>query len=220
MNSRDIIVICLTIILLLGIGMFVMFNSGSAETTILTMTSSSVLTEGDSLILKLNDESGSGIPNQRIEINMTHDDNGITENFTLKTNSNGECKLEDLPAGNFSLLAKYYGNNNWKESGISGKLIVNKKASSKNSNANKTASSDKDKYKSDYKVDDVINGWDPSEHEVSREDLGDGTERITYDDGYFRIVDEDGNILSYGYWLMIGTKTFFLIIKNNEYKNE
>ena len=209
MNSRDIIVICLTIILLLGIGMYVMFNSSSAETTILTMTSSSVLTEGDSLILKLNDENGSGIPNQRIEINMTHDDNGITENFTLKTNSNGECKLEDLPAGNFSLLAKYYGNNNWKESGISGKLIVNKKASSKNSNANKTASSDKDKYKSDYKVDDVINGWDPSEHEVSREDLGDGTERITYDDGYFRIVDEDGNILSYGYWLMIGTKTFF-----------
>ena len=194
MNSRDIIVICLTIILLLGIGMYVMFNSGSGETTILTMTSSSVLTEGDSLILKLN-----GIPNQRIEINMTHDDNGITENFTLKTNSNGECKLEDLPAGNFSLLAKYYGNKNWKESGISGKLIVNKKASSKNSNANKTASSDKDKYKSDYKVDDVINGWDPSEHEVSREDLGDGTERITYDDGYFRIVDEDGNILSYGY---------------------
>ena len=210
MNSRDIIVICLTIILLLGIGMFVMFNSGSGETTILTMTSSSVLTEGDSLILKLNDENGSGIPNQRIEINMTHDDNGITENFTLKTNSNGECntlktnsngecKLEDLPAGNFSLLAKYYGNKNWKESGISGKLIVNKKASSKNSNANKTASSDKDKYKSDYKVDDVINGWDPSEHEVSREDLGDGTTRITYDDGYFRIVDEDGNILTYGY---------------------
>ena len=199
MNSRDIIVICTTIILLLCIGMFVMFNSSSAETTILTMTSSSVLTEGDSLILKLNDENGSGIPNQRIEINMTHDDNGITENFTLKTNSNGECKLEDLPAGNFSLLAKYYGNKNWKEAGISGKLIVNKKASSKNNNANKTASSDKDKYKSDYKVDDVINGWDPSEHEVSREDLGDGTQRITYDDGYFRIVDKDGNILTYGY---------------------
>ena len=210
MNSRDIIVICTTIILLLCIGMFVMFNSSSAETTILTMTSSSVLTEGDSLILKLNDESGSGIPNQRIEINMTHDDNGITENFTLKTNSNGECKLEDLPAGNFSLIAKYYGNKNYKESGISGKITVNKKASKNNSNANKTTkSSNKDKYKSDFKVDDVINGWDPSEHEVSREDLGDGTQRITYDDGYFRIVDKDGNILSYGYWLIIGTKTFF-----------
>ena len=161
------------------------------------MTSSSMLTEGDSLILKLNTENESSIANQKIQINLTHEDNGITENFTLKTDSNGECKLEDLPAGNFSLMAKYNGNKNYKESSISGKLTVNKKASQKTSK-NSTKTED-NQYKSDYKVDDVINGWDPSEHEVSREDLGDGTVRITYDDGYFRIVDKDGNILTYGY---------------------
>lgn len=197
MNSRDLVVICVTIILLLAIGIFMMTNSSSAETTILSMTSSSMLTEGDSLILKLNTENESSIANQKIQINLTHEDNGITENFTLKTDSNGECKLEDLPAGNFSLMAKYNGNKNYKESSISGKLTVNKKASQKTSK-NSTKTED-NQYKSDYKVDDVINGWDPSEHEVSREDLGDGTVRITYDDGYFRIVDEDGNILTYGY---------------------
>ena len=42
-------------------------------------------------------------------------------------------------------------------------------------------------------------GWDPKEHEVSREAMEDGMERVNYDDGYFRIVDKDGNILSYGY---------------------
>ena len=203
MNSRDLVVICVTIILLLAIGIFMMTNSSSAETTILSMTSSSMLTEGDSLILKLNTENESSIANQKIQINLTHEDNGITENFTLKTDSNGECKLEDLPAGNFSLMAKYNGNKNYKESSISGKLTVNKKASQKTSK-NSTKTED-NQYKSDYKVDDVINGWDPSEHEVSREDLGDGTVRITYDDGYFRIVDEDGNILTYGYWLLIST---------------
>ena len=196
MNSRDVVIICATIILLLSIGLVMMINSGSAETTILSMTSSSMLSEGDSLILKLNDENGSVIPNQKVEINLTHE-NGVTENFTLKTDSNGECRLEDLPAGNFTLNAKYYGNKNYKESSISGKLTVNKKASQKTSK-NSTKTED-NQYKSDYKVDDVINGWDPSEHEVSREDLGDGTVRITYDDGYFRIVDEDGNILTYGY---------------------
>ena len=194
MNSRDVVIICVTIILLLSIGLVMMINSGSAETTILSMTSSSMLSEGDSLILKLNDENGSVIPNQKVEINLTHE-NGVTENFTLKTDSNGECRLEDLPAGNFTLNAKYYGNKNYKESSISGPIFVSKKASASNSPNNNT---NKD-YKSDYKVDDVINGWDPSEHEVSREDLGDGTQRITYDDGYFRIVDKDGNILTYGY---------------------
>ena len=196
MNSRDLVIICATIILLLAAGIFVLANSGSGETTILSMTSSSMLNEGDSLILKLNTENESVIPNQKIEINLTHEDNGITENFTLKTDSNGECKLEDLPAGNFSLMAKYYGNKKYKESSISGRLIVKKNASKTSKNA---TSVDKSQYKSDHNVNDVINGWDPSEHEVSREDLGDGTVRITYDDGYFRIVDKDGNILTYGY---------------------
>lgn len=195
MNSRDVVIICVTIILLLSIGLIIVINSGAAETTILSMTSSSMLTEGDSLILKLNDENESAIASQKIEINLTHE-NGVTENFTLKTDSKGECRLEDLPAGNFSLMAKYYGNKNYKESSISGQIIVNKKASA---NKNTSSNSNKSEFKSDYKVDDVINGWDPSEHEVSREDLGDGTQRITYDDGYFRIVDKDGNILTYGY---------------------
>ena len=198
MNTRDLIIICFTAILLLSLGIFILFNSNGGDTSILTMTNSPTLTEGDSLILKLNDENGSAIPNQKTEINLTHKDNGITENFTLKTNSNGECKLEDLPAGNFSLIAKYYGSKHYKESTISGDLTVNKKASNSNNKTN-SSNADKNKYKSDYKVDDVINGWDPSEHEVSREDLGDGTTRITYDDGYFRIVNEDGNILTYGY---------------------
>ena len=193
MNSRDIIIVCGTIILLLLIGIFVMFGmNGEEQTSILTMTSSSSLTEGDSLVLKLNDENGSAIAGQRIEINLTHASNGITENFTLKTNEKGECKLEDLIADNFTLLAKYYGNKDYKPATLSGEIHVKKKVSNTAINTNTD-------YKSEHKVDDVIDGWDPSEHEVSREALGDGTYRITYDDGYFRIVDEDGNILTYGY---------------------
>lgn len=200
MNSRDIIIICATVIILLAIGIFLMANPfGSGETAILTMESSQSLTEGDSLILKLSDENKTPIAGQRIEINLTHGSNGITENFTLKTNENGECRLEDLIADNFTLSAKYNGNKNYKQATLSGNIYVKKKASASNN----------DKYKTDNKVDDVIDGWDPSEHEVSREDLGDGTYRITYDDGYFRIVDEDGNILTYGYWFLSVLYSFF-----------
>ena len=193
MKTRDLIIICATLIILLCIGIFIISSSNSAETTILSMTNSPSLNEGDSLILKLNNENGTVIPNQKIEINLT-DEKGITENFTLKTNSKGECRLEDLPASNFSLFAKYSGNSKYKESTISGKITVKKvSTSSSNNKANN------DQFKSDYNVNDVIDGWDPSEHEVSREDVGDGQTRITYDDGYFRIVDKDGNIITYGY---------------------
>ena len=200
MNSRDIIIICTTVIILLAIGIFLMANPfGSGETAILTMESSQSLTEGDSLILKLSDENKTPIAGQRIDINLTHGSNGITENFPLKTNADGECRLEDLIADNFTLTAKYKGNKDYKQATLSGNIYVKKKASASNN----------DKYKTDNKVDDVIDGWDPKEHEVSREALGDGTYRITYDDGYFRIVDEDGNILTYGYWFQSVLYSFF-----------
>ena len=195
MNSRDIIIVCATAIILLAIGIFIMANpfGGAGETAILTMESKQQLNEGDSLILKLSDENKTAISGERIEINLTHGSNGVTENFTLKTNENGECKLEDLIADNFTLSAKFNGNKDYKPAMITGTIYVKKKANPS------SQTSRSDKYKTDNKVDDVIDGWDPKEHEVSREDLGDGTYRITYDDGYFRIVDEDGNILTYGY---------------------
>lgn len=45
----------------------------------------------------------------------------------------------------------------------------------------------------------VIDDWNPKEHEVSRESMGDGYEKVHYDDGYFRVVDQNGKIESYGY---------------------
>ena len=44
-----------------------------------------------------------------------------------------------------------------------------------------------------------VNGWNAEDHEVSREDIGDGMQRISYDDGYHRTIDKDGNIINYGY---------------------
>ena len=42
-------------------------------------------------------------------------------------------------------------------------------------------------------------GWNPKDHEVGREKLNDGSQRIRYDDGYFRIVDKNGYVITYGY---------------------
>ena len=42
-------------------------------------------------------------------------------------------------------------------------------------------------------------GWNPKDHEVGRDKLNDGSQRIRYDDGYFRIVDKNGYVITYGY---------------------
>lgn len=53
--------------------------------------------------------------------------------------------------------------------------------------------------KASQKVNKVQNGWNPVKHEVSCKKMGKGLYKITYDDGYFRIVNSNGKILSYGY---------------------
>lgn len=73
-----------------------------------------------------------------------------------------------------------------------------------NESVSKTSSTKKSTTTSKEKVEEredeqVIDGWDPKEHEVSRESMGDGYEKVHYDDGYFRVVDGNGKIESYGY---------------------
>lgn len=50
-----------------------------------------------------------------------------------------------------------------------------------------------------HESDVLDDGWDPKQHEVSRSDIGNGYHRINYDDGYFRVCDDHGYVVSYGY---------------------
>ena len=77
---------------------------------------------------------------------------------------------------------------------LSTKKAAVEKVSSKKTDTKKVSSKNTVK-----PVDKVIRGWNPKDHEVSRKSLGGGLTRITYDDGYFRVVDGSGNILSYGF---------------------
>ena len=78
------------------------------------------------------------------------------------------------------------------------KKAVTKKSTKKVA-AKKTAKKSTVNRKSPYKLNTIINGWNPKKHEVSRQNLGGGISLIKYDDGYHRVVDAKGNILSYGY---------------------
>ena len=75
----------------------------------------------------------------------------------------------------------------------------NKNVKSKDGSVKKVAERSDVKKDSIREEDKVVNGWNPKDHEVSREDLGDGMQRVTFDDGYFRIVDYDGKVVTYGY---------------------
>ncbi len=78
-----------------------------------------------------------------------------------------------------------------------GTVTIDSDSSQTESAQSDTQTTSNDNMREEDKV--TSDGWNPKEHEVSREPLEDGSERVTYDDGYSRVVDKDGNILSYGY---------------------
>lgn len=78
---------------------------------------------------------------------------------------------------------------------VTAKKTTTKKATAKKATVKKTNT----KKAAVQPVNKVINGWNPKDHEVSRKSIGNGLSRVNYDDGYFRIIDQKGNILSYGY---------------------
>lgn len=192
MKTKNLIIICLTIIIILCIGLTTIFyiNIIPHETNIKILTKQN-LTQGDVLKLKLTDNNGDNIANQIIELSISYKNGSSYHKTKIKTNENGEAEITNIKPGNYVSHIIYSGNNEYQGTNITYKFKVKYKKTKKTINTNEYATS--------YKVDEVINGWDPSEHEVSREDLGDGNQRVNYDDGYSRIIDKDGNILSYGY---------------------
>ena len=72
MKTRDIVIICLTIIILLIAGIFISSVLNSAEDTTLKITTNSTLNEGEHIGFKLTSENGSAISGQVIEINFDY----------------------------------------------------------------------------------------------------------------------------------------------------
>lgn len=202
METKNLIIICVTLIILVCLGLFLISHMNGQEETHITILTSQYLTEGDTLKLKLCDKDGKGIADQKISLKIQSKDGNFNDDIVIKTDEKGESQIQNLQRGNYTLIAKYDGTSQYEGYGLTYEFIVSPKEveqSSKTTSTITTATSNNGDYASDYKADDVIDGWDPSEHEVSREYLGEGEYRVNYDDGYSRVIDSDGNVLSYGY---------------------
>ena len=196
-NNRTVIILLCVIIAILIVGV-VMFSPLMAKEKSNLAISDKELNVGDSLTVTLSDDDGVAMANQTVKIRLT-DKDGITIDEDITTDSKGKAKLKVDEKGKYSVECKFDGDGKYASSSASGNLTV-KKASTEVVNEDKTSdsvSASSDSEREEYKI--TPDGWNPREHEVSREPIGNGNERVNYDDGYMRVVDQDGNILSHGW---------------------
>ena len=196
-NNKTVIILLCVIIAILIVGI-VMFSPLMAKEKSNLAISDKELNVGDSLTVTLSDDDGVAMANQTVKIRLT-DKDGITIDEDVTTDSKGKAKLKVDEKGKYSVECRFDGDGKYASSSTAANLTV-KKATTEIVNEDKTSDSVSalsDSEREEYKI--TPDGWNPREHEVSREPIGNGNERVNYDDGYMRVVDQDGNILSHGW---------------------
>ena len=204
-NNKIIIILLLIIIgiLLLLIGTTI-FPSMNKEDCRLEITSPDSLNEGDNLTVKLSDAQNQPLSGKTVKISLKN--SSASKEYAVTTDSNGTAvlTLSEENIGTFNVTCSFEGDETYKETSTSKEITVSavKTASITDENsieANRPRNDPNYKGYTPNHESEIVNGWNPAEHETYREKMSDGTIKIHYDDGYFRLVDENGYVITYGY---------------------
>ena len=198
-TNKIIIGMLIVVIIALLIGIFSMMpNLEGKQETNLTFKCKSTVTEGDSIKVQLTDANGSAIANQTVNVTV-EDKDKFSDYHSVVTNDKGVGKVKlDKNPGNYEITISYGGNDRYNGCNATKKITIEEEAvEAVVSQSDNSDSSSQNSERQEYQT--TSDGWNPGEHEVSRESIGDGNERVRYDDGYFRIVDQDGNVVTYGW---------------------
>ena len=198
MENRNIIIMLLVVIAILAVAVGVMmFNQSHAkEATKIKITSDKEQYEGGKLSVELKDLNGTALSKEVVNVTITDKKGKVVVDDVVKTNSKGKAKLDlHLKKGKYNVTVTYGGNENYTGTNATQKLSIKEKVTE--AVKPQSSSSQSSSHRQEYDI--TPDGWNPREHEVSREPIGDGNERVKYDDGYMRVVDKDGNVISHGF---------------------
>lgn len=200
MENKHIIAILLVIIAILAVAIgFALLNPMNAkEPTKIKITSDKEQYEGGELSIKLTDLNKTPVSKEIVNITVTNNKGKVVVDDVVKTNSKGKAKLDlNLKKGKYVINVTYCGNENYTGNMTTQKLTIKELVTEVVKSESSSSSSSQNSEREEYQI--TPDGWNPGEHEVSRRSVGDGRERVNYDDGYFRVVDQDGNIITHGW---------------------
>ena len=198
MENRNIIIILLVVIVILvaAIGVMMFNTSHAKEATKIKITSDKEQYEGGKLSIELTDLNKTPLSKEIVNVTITNKKGKVVVDDVVKTNSKGKAKLDlDLKKGKYNVTVSNGGNENHTGTNETQKLSIKEKVTE--AVKSQSSSSQSSSHRQEYDI--TPDGWNPREHEVSREPIGDGNERVKYDDGYMRVVDKDGNVISHGF---------------------
>ena len=201
MENRSIIIILVAVILVLAavVGVMIFNNAHAKQGTEIKITSDKEQVEGEELSFKLSEQNGTSVSKEIVNVTIKDKKGKVVVDEIVKTNSKGKAKLDlNLKKGKYKVNVAYGGNENYTGTNATQNLKIKEKATEvAKSQSGSSDSSSQASMREEYQI--TPDGWNPREHEVSREPTENGNERVKYDDGYVRIVDQNGNVISHWY---------------------
>ena len=122
MENKNIIIILTAIIAVLIVGVVMFSPLMSKEDSNLAIVDKKI-NVGNSLIVKLTDGNGNPIVNHKVNIKLT-DEDGVTVDENLLTNSKGNVKFTMDDAGKYSVKCSFEGDDKYSSSSTAGNLTV------------------------------------------------------------------------------------------------
>lgn len=124
MDTKNIIIIlCLIIVILLICASIFAVEVFKEESKL--AIKDKTIAEDDSLVVVLTDEGGIGLPNSTVNIKLT-DENGVTVNEEVKTDSEGKAKMKVEEIGEYSVECTFAGDSVYRSTSISDTIEVEK----------------------------------------------------------------------------------------------
>lgn len=207
-NHKIIIILLLVIIVLLALclGNMLLHDFGKEECK-LKISCNDTMHNGDRVKIKLTDLNKTPIANATIHIKLTNGNENSEYNVTTNSKGTATLTLNGLDDGKYSVSCVFDGNNHYEPANSTNKfnydntVSASPEGSSNNPiDANRPTNDPNYKGYTPYHESEVTSeGWNPNDHEVSRKTLADGNQEIYYDDGYYRLVDSNGYVITYGY---------------------
>ena len=202
-DYKIIILLLVIIIAILAIGLA--FITIQKEECKLTIKCNDTMYDGEKVKIRLTDLNKTPIANQTIHVKLISGNNTKEHDITTNSKGIGTLALNDIESGNYIINCSFDGNNHYNSANSNKKFNFDKVASATITyvdpiDANRPVNNPNYKgYTPLHESEVTSDGWNPNDHEVSRKTLADGNQEIRYDDGYYRLVDSNGYVITYGY---------------------
>ena len=194
-NKIIIVLVIIMIILAAAIGVMFLNSVNAKEPSSIKITSSNEQNEGGELSVVLSDLNGTPISNESLNITITNSEGKAVIENVVKTDSNGEAKLNlSLQKGEYNANVTYGGNDKYAQNNTTQKLTIKEAVTNTVSSRSSSQSSG-----TPYDINNLPPTNDPYP-ETKRYYTDKYHVKQEYADGYMRSVDiRTGQIYSQGF---------------------